>query len=84
VNADRDEDERGGVPASMHRISKPMEKVDQHSTTWEFFRKGYIGKKSGKKESKGEEECPKRTKPRKGGCKWSKCGIGPEAVGCPR
>jgi len=67
----------------MHRIAKTMEKVDQHSSTREFLRKGDIGKKSGKKESKGEEECPKRTKPRKGGCKWSKCGIGPEAVGCP-
>jgi len=50
----------------MHRISKTMEKVDQHSSTREFLRKGDIGKKRGKKKSKDEKEGSKRTKPREG------------------
>ena len=83
VNADRDEDERDGVPTSMHRIAKTMEKVDQHSSTREFLRKGDIGKKRGKKKSKDEKEGSKRTKPREGGGEGSKGGIGLKAVGCP-
>jgi hypothetical protein len=83
VNSDRDEDDRDSVPTSVHRIAKTMEKVNQHSSTWEFLRKGDIGKKSGKKKSKNEKEGPKRAKPRKGGGKGSKGGIGLEAVGCP-
>jgi hypothetical protein len=82
VNADRDEDERDGVPTSMHRIAKTMEKVDQHSSTREFLRKGDIGKKRGKKKSKDEKEGSKRTKPRKGGGERRKGGIGLKAVGC--
>ena len=84
VNADRDEDERDGVRTSMHRIAKTMEKVDQHSSTWEFLRKRDIGKKSGKKKSKDEKEGPERTKPRKGGGEGSKGGISLKAGGCPR
>ena len=83
VNADRDEDERDGVRTSMHRIAKTMEKVDQHSSTWEFLRKRDIGKKSGKKKSKDEKEGPERTKPRKGGGEGSKGGISLKAGGCP-
>jgi hypothetical protein len=83
VNADRHEDERDGVRTSMHRIAKTMEKVDQYSSTWEFLRKGDIGKKSRKKKSKDEKEGPERTKPRKGGGERRKSGIGLEAVGCP-
>jgi len=83
VNADRHEDERDGVPTSMHRIAKTMEKVDQHSSTREFLRKGDIGKKRGKKKSKDEKEGSKRTKPREGGCERRKGGIGLKAVGCP-
>jgi len=84
VNADRDEDERDGVRTSMHRIAKTMEKVDQHSSTWEFLRKRDIGKKSGKKKSKDEKQGPERTKPRKGGGEGSKGGISLKAGGCPR
>jgi len=84
VNADRDEDERDGVRTSMHRIAKTMEKVDQHSSTWEFLRKRDIGKKSGKKKSKDEKEGPERTKPRKGGGEGSKGGISLKAGACPR
>jgi hypothetical protein len=84
VNADRDEDERGGVPTSVHRIAKTMEKVNQHSSTWEFLRKRDIGKKSGKKKSKDEKEGPEGTKPRKGGGEGSKGGISLKAGGCPR
>jgi hypothetical protein len=60
-----------------------MEKVDQHSSTREFLRKGDIGKKRGKKKSKDEKEGSKRTKPREGGGERRKSGIGLEAVGCP-
>jgi hypothetical protein len=84
VNTDRDEDERDGVRTSMHRIAKTMEKVDQHSPTWEFLRKGDIGKKRGKKKSKDEKEGSKRTKPREGGGEGRKSGIRLKAVGCPR
>jgi hypothetical protein len=84
MNADRDEDERDGVPTSVHRIAETMEKVNQHSSTRKFLRKGNIGKKGGKKKSKDEKEGPKRTKPRKGGGERSKGGIGLKAVGCPR
>jgi hypothetical protein len=83
VNADRDEDERDGVRTSMHRIAKTMEKVDQHSSTWEFLRKRDSGKKSGKKKSKDEKQGPERTKPRKGGGEGSKGGISLKAGGCP-
>jgi hypothetical protein len=83
VNTDRDEDERDGVPASMHRIAKTMEKVDQYSSTREFLRKGDIGKKRGKKKSKDEKEGSKRTKPREGGGEGRKSGIRLKAVGCP-
>jgi superfamily II DNA or RNA helicase len=65
----------------MHRIAKTMEKVDQHSSTWEFLRKRDIGKKSGKKKSKDEKEGPERTKPRKGGGEGSKGGISLKAGG---
>lgn len=67
----------------MHRIAKTMEKVDQHSSTREFLRKGDIGKKRGKKKSKDEKEGSKRTKPREGGGEGSKGGIGLKAAGCP-
>jgi len=83
VNADRDEDECDSVPTAMHRSAKTMEKVDQHSSTWEFLRKRDFGKKSGNKKSKEEKEGPEGTKPRKGGGEGSKGGISLKAGACP-